>query len=312
MIAFGCSIGEVEPYLRYAQPGLELATESDSLVLPFASVGTLGRSYNLLLDAVAAHDDLEALVIVHPHTEIVDPRFCHKVRAALSDPEVAVLGAAGATGVRSIAWWEGQVSSAPVVQRYQEHGGGEVPAYSWTARAPAPAEVDTIDGRLLMVLSPWATRNVRFDEGLFLGHGHDLDYCMRVRAAGRRVMTADLRLVAHRTINIASEPELWVEGHIALARKWQGRIGEPVATDIDWKTRARRAEAEREAARALAYSRRLLLDARIQALERTVEKAERTVSWRVTEPLRRGNLWRRRRQKRRADRPPGPPSPGPP
>jgi hypothetical protein len=145
-----------------------------------------------------------------------------------------------------------------------------------------------------MVLSAWAVRNHRFDEGLFLEHGHDLDYCMRIRAAGRRVMTADLRVIAHRTINIASEPELWVEGHIALARKWQGRIGEPDGAAIDWKARARRAEAEREAARAIAYSRRLLLDARIEALERTVEEAEQTTSWRVTEPLRRINLWRRR------------------
>jgi hypothetical protein len=296
MIAFGCSIGEVEPYLRYAQPGLELAAERDSLVLPFASVGTLGRSYNLLLDAAAAREDLEALVIVHPHTEIVDRHFCEKVRSSLTDTEVAVLGSAGASGVRSIAWWEGQVSSASVLQRYHEHGGGEVPAYSWTARKPAPAEVETVDGRLMMVLSAWAARNVRFDEGLFLGHGHDLDYCMRVRAAGRRVMTADLRVIAHRTINIASEPELWVEGHIALARKWKGRIGECNGAVIDWKARARRAEAEREAARAIAYSRRLLLDARIQALERSVEEAQDTVSWRVTEPLRRVNLWRRRRR----------------
>ncbi|MDQ6817564.1 MAG: glycosyltransferase family protein [Actinomycetota bacterium] len=301
MIAFGCSIGEVEPYERYAKPGLELAAEPDSLVLPYASVGTLGRSYNLLLDAAAARDNLEALVIVHPLTEIVDRRFGEKVRGALADPEVAVLGCAGATGVRSIAWWDGEVSSAPVVHRYGEHGGGEVPAYSWTARKPAPVEVETVDGRLLMVLSAWATRNVRFDEGLFLEHGHDLDYCMRVRSAGRRVMTADLRVTAHRSINIASEPELWVEGHLALARKWQGRIGEADGAAIDWKARARRAEAEREAERAMAYSRRLALDARIQALERKLDQAERTTSWRLTEPLRRVNLWRRRRQERRAE-----------
>jgi Glycosyltransferase like family len=306
MIAFGCSIGEVEPYLRYAQPGVELAAEPDSLVLPFASAGTLGRSYNLLLNAAAAREDLEALVIVHPHTEIVDRRFCEKVRSALADPKVAVLGSAGAIKVRSIAWWEGEVSSASVVQRYHEYGGGEVPAYSWTARKPAPAEVETVDGRLLMVLSPWAARNVRFDEGLFLGHGHDLDYCMRVRAAGRRVMTTDLRVIAHRSINIASEPELWVEGHVALARKWQGRIGVADGAVINWKARARRAEAEREAVRTIAALRRLLLDARIQALERTVEEAEHTISWRVTEPLRRVNLWRRRRREQRAERSTGP------
>ena len=35
--------------------------------------GPTGRTYNLVLDAAAERDDLEALVLVHPHTEIVDP-----------------------------------------------------------------------------------------------------------------------------------------------------------------------------------------------------------------------------------------------
>ena len=52
-------------------------------------------------------------------------------------------------------------------------------------RGPPPAEVDTLDGQLL-VLSPWAVRNVRFDESLLLGHGYDLDFCLQVRAAGRK------------------------------------------------------------------------------------------------------------------------------
>lgn len=296
MIAFGCSIGEVEPYMRYARPGLQRAAEPSSLILPFASVGTLGRSYNLLLEAAAASEDLEALVIVHPHTEIVDARFCEKLREEIRDPQVAVVGCAGATDVRSIAWWEGTVSSGPVIHRYHEYGGGEVPAYAWTARNPAPAEVETVDGRLLMVLSAWAVRNIRFDERLFFGPGHDLDYCLRARAAGRSIRVTDFQVIAHRTINIASEPELWVEAHIALARKWSGLIGEPDGAEVDWKSRARRAEAEREAARAIAYSRRLALDARIQALERSLHKREESSSWRVTEPLRRFNLWRRRRR----------------
>ena len=66
-------------------------------------------------------------------------------------------------------------------------------------------------------------------------------------------MTADLRAIHHRTLELVSDFEIWVEAHIDLAEKWDGRWPgrEPEA---DWKGRARRAEAEREAARTFAYS----------------------------------------------------------
>jgi hypothetical protein len=185
MIAFGSSIGETEPYHRYCEPGIRFAAEADSEVYAFAAAGPIARTYNLMLEAAAAREDLEALVLVHSHAEIVDPAFCQKVRQVLSNPEVGVAGGVGATGVRSIAWWEGSVRSGPVRHRYLEHGGGEIPAFSWTRRDPAPGEVDTVDG-FLLVLSPWAVRNVRFDESLFLSTGFDLDYCLQVRRSGRR------------------------------------------------------------------------------------------------------------------------------
>jgi hypothetical protein len=293
MIAFGCSVSEPEPYLRYAQPGIRLAAEPDSEILAFAAVDTICRSYNLLLEAAAVRDDLEALVIVHPHAEIADPDFCAKVRTALHDPDLAVVGCAGANRVRSIAWWEGSVSCGPVTHRYTDHGGGELPGFSWTATEPAPAEVEVADG-FLLVLTPWAIRSIRFDEALVLGHGYDVDYCLQVRAAGRKVATADLRVIEHRSLEIVSDRELWVEAHIAVARKWAGRIdGDGGRAAGTWKERARRAEAERECARAIAYFERLGLDARAQALEETLARATETASWRMTAPLRLLNKWRR-------------------
>ena len=105
MIAFGVSVTEGEAYRRYAEPGIKRAKEAESAVYVFAAVGQVSRTYNLLIDTAARHDDLEALVLVHPHTEITDSDFCMKVREKLSDPDVALLGAIGAKGVRSIAWW---------------------------------------------------------------------------------------------------------------------------------------------------------------------------------------------------------------
>ncbi len=302
MIAFGCTIGEPEPYRRYAEPGIRRAAEPDSAIYAFSSVGTLGRSYNLLLEAAGRRDDLEALVLVRPHAELADPDLCAKVRAALSDERVAVVGSAGATGVTSIAWWDGTLHRGHVEHAYSEEGGGEMPAYFWAAAAPPPAEVETVDP-FLLVLSPWAVRELRFDEALIYGHGFELDFCLRARQRGRKVMVADVGLIEHRPLELVSDLELWVEGHIQFARKWEGQLaGAPVFSD--WRERARRAEAECEAARAIAYSRRLAIDARIATLERELERTTNSLSWRVTQPLRELNQWRRERAAHRNGRVP--------
>lgn len=294
MIAFATSIVDPEAYRLYARPGIERAREPGSAVLAFAAVGTVGRSCNLLLDAAARRDDLEALVIVDQAAEIVDPGFCDGVRRALRDPEVAVAGAVGATGVRTIAWWEGEVRCGEVVHRYDEHGGGALPAIGWKPVEPPPADVETVDG-FLMALSPWAVRNLRFDESLSLGHGYDLDYCLRARAAGRRVTTAGFRVVRHHPLELVEDHDLWVEAHIRFAEKWDGRIpGRGQPGPVDWKARARRAEAEREAARTMSYSNTLRVDARALPLERELEEMTSSLSWRVTAPLRRLNRMRRR------------------
>jgi Glycosyltransferase like family len=299
VIAFGVSVAEGAAYRRYSEPGIALAKEPESQVYVFAAVGQISRTYNLLLDAAADHDDLEALVLVHPHTQITDHDFCAKVRSALSDPEVAVVGAAGATDVRTIAWWEGAISCGPLKHRYQEYGGGELSAFSWKERAPAPREVDAVDG-LLMVLSPWAVRNLRFDESLVLGYGFDIDYCLQARGAGRKVVTADFALVYHQSIELLEDDLVWIEAHTHFAEKWRGKLpgdesGYDEPTEEEWKRRARRAEAERELARSIAYGSGLNSDARVLVLEREIEWTTNTLSWRITEPLRRVNHWRRER-----------------
>jgi hypothetical protein len=293
MIAFGSSIVDVDAYRRYARPGIRAAAEPDSEVFAFEGLGSICRSGNLLLDAAAARDDLEALVLVDQATEIADPELCGKLRAALSDPEVAVVGCAGATGVRSIAWWDGALSRGRLTHRYGEFGGGELPAYGWADDVAPPGEVETVDG-VLMALSPWAVRNLRFDESLSLGHGYDVDFCLRAREAGRKVVVADLRAVRHHALELVRDHHLWVEAHIRFAEKWDGRMPGGDGPTTDWKQRARRAEAEREAARAIAYSTASELDARVLPLERALAELTESPSWRVTAPLRRLNAARRR------------------
>ena len=84
-------------------------------------------------------------------------------------------------------------------------------------------EVETLDG-FVLVFSPWAVRNIRFDESLSRFHGYDLDYCLQVREAGRKVVTADFRAIHHREIEMLPDPEEWIEAHINVAEKWDGRM----------------------------------------------------------------------------------------
>jgi Glycosyltransferase like family len=301
LISFGAAIRGAEAYSRYAEPGLRMASEPDSEVLAYASIEPIARTYNLILEAAAANEDLEALVLVHPHTEIVDESFCAKVRQALAGRNVGAVSCSGATGVRSIAWWEGSVVSAPVRLAYEEHGGGEVPSLSWTTRQPPPAEVEALDGQLL-VLSPWAVHNLRFDESLLLGHGFDLDFGLQVRRAGRKLMVADLRVAHHRSLELISDLEVWVEAHIRVARKWGDTLHGTVQGEAAWKRRARRAEAQREAARTVAFSELMKLDARMLELERALEQKTGSASWKATAPLRAVNRIRLEASARRDGR----------
>ena len=300
MIVFGCSVALIEPWERWAGPGIMRALDDDSELLTLAAMDSISRSNNLLLDTVAGLDGLEALVLVHPHTEIADPQLCAKVRAALADPEVAVVGCIGSTGEPGLAWWEGDVTRGSVTLAYDDEGGGEIPAFGF-ASPSGPGPAHTVDG-FLMVLSSWAVRNIRFDERLTLGHGLDVDYCHQVRAAGRKVVTADFHVIEHRSLELIEDVELWGQAHIALARKWERGLPEPFATPAggvgEIKARARRAEAEAECARTIAYFRRLGYDARVEALERQLAELTESPSWRLTEPLRRLNMWRRRRADR--------------
>jgi hypothetical protein len=302
MIAFGTAITDPEVYRRYAERGIRLAAEPDSEVIANAAAGSLFRTYNLILEMVAQRDDLEALVLVHQDAELVDPDFCANLRAALSDPDVAVVGCVGAIGVRSIAWWEGSVTWGSFIHRYSELGGGDLPAFAWNGNDLPPyartGEVDTVDG-FVLGLSSWTVRNIRFDESLGALHGYDFDLCLQVREAGRKVRTADFKAIHHHSLDLVGDPDGWMAAHKRVAEKWDGRMPHVGYVAGDWKERARLAEAEAALAVAHAVSNRLKGDARALQLEREIEEMKTSIGWRITEPLRRINFWRRQLMARR-------------
>jgi hypothetical protein len=294
MIAFACAVTDADLYRRYAEPGIRRAAEPDSEILPRASAGTVFRSYNVLLDEVADRDDLEALVLVHQDAEIVDSDLCEKLRRAFADPEVAVVGCAGAIGVRSIAWWEGSITWGGFTHRYDEWGGGDIDAMTWKPDQAPPyahtGEVDTIDG-FVMALSPWAVRELRFDESLGQIHGYDFDFCCQARAAGKKVVTADFRAIHHHSLELIRDTGGWIEAHVKVAEKWDGRL-ESSVPGCDWRQRALQAEAEAAAARMQLRAQ----DYVQEAMEQELATIRGSRSWRMTAPirslLRRVRRWR--------------------
>jgi hypothetical protein len=303
LIAFGTAITDPEAYRRYAERGVKLASEPDSVVFANAPGGSLFRAYNLILDLAKQRDDLEALVLIHQDAELVDPDFCAKLREALADPDVGVVGCVGAIGVRSIAWWEGSVTWGSFIHRYSELDGGDLPAFSWNKEALPPyartGEVDTVDG-FVLGLSPWVVHNLRFDESLGALHGYDFDFCLQVREAGRKVVTTDFRAIHHHSLDLIQDHEAWIAAHMRVAEKWDGRMPNVGVAGGDWRYRARRAEAEAAAAVGQAVSNRLKGDARALELERELDTMKTSISWRITEPLRKVNHWRNQLRGRRA------------
>src|SRR4051795_284638 len=293
MIAFGCPITDHAQYESFAEPGIKLVAEPDSEVLALGSAGlgdaSIFRNYNLLIEEARKLDDLEALVLVHQDAEIVDPDFCAKVRNALGDPDLGILGCAGAVGVRNIAWWDGSVTLASFSHRYTEYGGGEIlgSTFNWDDAPPEArtGEVDVIDG-FMMVLPPWFLENIRFDESLGRFHGYDFDVCQQVRAAGKKIMTEHIRVIHHHSLELIGDVEGWVAAHMRVAEKWDGKLPPTQTVPGDWKERARWAEARRDAALMQANAAELARDAAVLDLQRQLRGIEESASWRITKPLR--------------------------
>lgn len=187
MIAFAACVADADKFRDIAAPGLRTATEPDSVIVEAETDRSIFEAYNEILDAVRDREDLEALVLLHEDTEILDPGFCAKVRDVLADGSVGVIGVIGGRGGQSLAWWDAPMKAGRVTETRGVIDFG----------TRGVVDVDAVDG-LLLVLSPWAVRELRFDTDTFTGFdAYDADICAQARAAGRRVVVADLE-VAHR------------------------------------------------------------------------------------------------------------------
>lgn len=214
MIAFACSVASEQRWQRWALPGISRVAEPGALVIDERGAGSLQARCNRALEAAAAHDDLEAVVLLHEDSEIDDDRFLAKLRHRLADPGIAIIGAVGARGVSSIAWWEGKqprgrLAGMPNIGPRRVSGLDPNRGFH---------DVDAVDG-LLMVMSAWAVRELRFDEELSDFHGYDVDICFQARERGRRVVVDDLEVIHHSYGGIG-ERDSWMKADVAFRRKW--------------------------------------------------------------------------------------------
>ena len=116
-----------EAYRRYARAGDRMAAEPDSEIYAFAAVGSICRGYNLLLERAALERRASRRwSCVHQEVEIADPGFCAQDAARVRGSRRGRRGrrrarpaCARSPGGRA------RSAAAPVMQRYQEFGGGE-------------------------------------------------------------------------------------------------------------------------------------------------------------------------------------------
>jgi hypothetical protein len=213
MIVFGIAVSDERQFREIAAPGIERVAEADSRVIPRRYFNSIQVPYNLILDEAARIPDLEAVVLLHQDTEIVDPLLLRKVRQAFANPRVAVVAPIGGTDVRGLAWWKGRsfgrVGAPNVSLDRTMHAN--VP-FGWHL-------VEAVDG-LMLVISPWAAREVRFDERFArCFHGYDIDYCFQVRERGRQCLVGPLHAIHYGTWKPAQK-EKWVDAELTWQRKW--------------------------------------------------------------------------------------------
>jgi hypothetical protein len=215
LIAYGTAVTDEAMYERFALAGITAVAEPGSAMMRRQGM-PLQRAYNEMLAEAAAAPDLEAVVLPHQDLRIEEPDFNQRLRAALEDPSVALVGAVGGRGVQSLGWDD----DAEMVGTMGGWVHGEV-TYFRSEGFDGVLDVDVLDGTLL-IFSAWAARNLRFDllfERDF--HAYDADICFQALALGRRVVVADLWSVHCGFGTIAPRRGSWVRASLELDRKWR-------------------------------------------------------------------------------------------
>ena len=105
VVAYGCCVGSFEKLQHYVLPRI-----GDRPLFAAYNQASIAEAYNAILGSCRNGHGwtwYDALVLLHDDLEIVDTveYFEERVREAVAQPDVALVGVAGGYGVGSLAWW---------------------------------------------------------------------------------------------------------------------------------------------------------------------------------------------------------------
>jgi Glycosyltransferase like family len=209
VIGYGCCVGSWDKFYKNVVPW----TGSKSTgVIALSGQTSICRAYNSILNAVSSMG-LDAMVLLHDDLEIIDSYAETKFLAAVAEPDVALVGVIGGTpDPPSISWWE-----TPTRVGHQMTDSGLLDF----GRPTGLADVLFIEGSI-MVFSPWAIQNLRFDTRYpgFLGYD---DICVTAKLIHKkRVVVTDVDTHHHSTVGFKSEAirQSWYEADQIFREKW--------------------------------------------------------------------------------------------
>lgn len=201
-IGYGCCVGTWDKLHRNVAPRI-----GDRPLVALWGQSALTKAYNTILDAYVGRG-MDAVILLHDDLELTDPRAEEKLLAPFADPDVALVGVCGGRGDSTLAWW----TSETVGHQMTDSGMVDF--------GPRTGDVAFIEGSI-MVFSPWAVENLRFDERYPGWLGYD-DVCLTARAAGRRVTVVDVDTHHHSTIGFKSPAiaAAWDVAEEIFQEKW--------------------------------------------------------------------------------------------
>ena len=183
-----------------------------------------------------------------------------------------------------MAWWEGSVTLGvllpPLLQAGRAASCRRSRCTPRRYRPPAYArtgEVDTLDGFLLAHRPVGGARTSASTTSLGRLHGYDLDFCLQVREAGKKVDDGGLpRHPPPLAGPGRATARSWIEAHMKIAEKWDGRMpGIGTGAGHAGRSARQRAEAEADAARARTTTEALARGA-TRAIDELKARARRT------------------------------------
>lgn len=208
MLVVGICVGSEQKLERYALEGIRQHLRGSHVLLRRGQT-SIFEAYNSMLEEYGTIKDAEGLLLIHEDTEMRDPNAATKLKTALADPAVGVVGLIGGKGVRSVRW----------AAAAQQHGKVPDAHYGQNDYGEGDFDVDQVDGLFLALSNP-ATEQLRFDDQRYSGfHAYDADISLQAKAAGFAVRTMALD-VFHHTKGGFGNVKQHRSNDLAFRRKW--------------------------------------------------------------------------------------------